>query len=97
MSARDGADDAWRREVDGVLLEGGQNLVRSNVLQDEVVGLLTILAPLEHNYERAVGMILVWLRYSPDSQPPAATAALLNLGDELDGETFEEQLRRYVL
>jgi len=97
LKARGADGETWMREVDGVLLEGAQNLIRANVLQDEVVAFLAVLAPQEHNFERAVGLLHVWLRYNPNHLPPAATAALLSLRDQLDGATFDERLRRYVL
>lgn len=97
LQKRTVGDGAWMRAVDASILNGIDNMLRSNVLHDECVAALRTLSATDHNFEATLGFLIPLLRYSSEALPDAVRDELIGLRSAMSGTTFEERLRRYVL
>lgn len=97
MQKRGAGDLEWRMAVDAAIRSAIEGMLRANTLHDECVEALKILSVEDHNFEPLLGFLITLLRYSPETLPEPVRTELHSIKLAMNGTTFEERLRRYVL
>jgi hypothetical protein len=97
MRERNSTDAAWAVRVDTTILGAIENLLLANTLHEESVAALRVLIHEPRNYGETLNYLIRALRYVSSRWPVPIREELTGILLELNGATFDERLRRYVL